>query len=118
MSFVISFSLLIFFAFILSFFILLFFTFFHLTFICWLFLLGLLIVCTLIHPTPSIVPSDNLGQSCWPCGHRFFASSQIILRALWLHSRRICSIDSVLLHFWHLAWCLKFGMPVHFSPTI
>src|SRR5260370_7588954 len=108
MSFVNSFSLLIFVAVILSMFSLLFITFFHLTFISWmecfffcidlshlktqirwlalairilnslvlplfpgfvaccLFLLGLLIVCTLLHPPPLFFPMHTLVHFVFP----------------------------------------------------
>jgi hypothetical protein len=68
-----------------------------------------------MHSTPSIVPIEMFGQVCGPCGHIFFAFFQISSRAILLHSRRMCCIDSVLSHPEHIALLPKPGMLSHLS---
>ena len=69
-------------------------------------------------PIPNIVPRVILGYLCWPCGHISSAFLHIRLRVSCLHSRSMCSIDSIVLHLEQVAFCSQFGTPLHFSPIM
>ena len=63
-------------------------------------------------PTLSIMLREISGQVCQPCGHVPLAFFQTVLVAMDLHSRSMCSIDSIALQVSHIAHVSYPWMPL------
>src|ERR1700744_2936314 len=74
------------------------------------------IVCILINPQPVIVPRVISSHFSASCGHRSFATSQMIFLALCEHSIKMWLIDSVSPQAGHLLLSLKFFIFSQYRP--